>query len=863
MVSPPSLAQKLLEWFIKDELAEEVLGDLDEKFYQQLSSKSNLKAKLNYWYQVLNYLRPFALKNNKSNSNNMVMYGNYFKVGWRNLTKHKGYSAINISGLAIGLAVSMLIGLWISDELSFDKYNKNYDKIAAVLQNGTFAEGIDTWSSQSYQLGDELRNNYGSYFDHVVMSTFTQSPILSYEETVITKTGSFMEPSAPEILSLEMLSGAYTDFENINSILLSESTAKALFGDEKAIDKDIRIDNRLDVTVVGVYKDLPQNSSFNELLFIAPLELFVNNNRNNLGWVNNWLEVYVQLADNVTLDQASKAIKDAKINNVGEDIARFKPELFLHPMSKWRLYSHFDNGAYAGGYIEYVWLFGIIGVFVLLLACINFMNLSTARSERRAKEVGVRKVIGSQRKQLIGQFFTESLLTVLFAYIISLLLVKLSLPWFNLLADKQIIIDWSNQNLWLLSLITVIVTSLFAGSYPALYLSAFRPIKVLKGTFKSGKSASVARKGLVVVQFTISIALILGTIVVYQQIKYGQNRVLGYDQDNILVIPMKTEEVKENFEIFKRDLLNTNYVSHVTRSETTVTDMYWSDYGLEWHGKDPAMQDNVYRGAVDFEFGETVNWSIQQGRDFNREIASDSSAMILNEAAVAYMGFENPVGEIVRLYDRDFTVIGVVKNMVSQSPFDPVQQTYYIIEPYNRFKYITIRMNPEARLSEAMLGIESIFKNHNSSTPFDFSFVDERLARKFSLETRTGKLAGIFSGLTVFISCLGLFGLATFIAEQRIKEISIRKILGASLPQLWTMLAKDFIVLIILSCAIAIPIAYYLMDSWLQQYEYRIGVQWWVFLLTALGALLITIITISHQTIKASLTNPVDSLGSD
>ncbi len=860
---PPRLPQRILQWFLREDLAEEVLGDLDEKFYRTRHTQSTTKAKLNYWYQVLHYFRPFALKNYRSNSNYMIMYKNYFKIGWRNLNKQKGYSFINIGGLAIGMAVSMLVGLWIWDEVSYNKNHQDSDRIAAVMQHGTFADGIDTWWSQSYQLGNELRNNYGSYFEHVVMSTFTQSPILTYEDKALTKTGYFMEPSGPDLLSLTMLSGTHSGLQDHNSILLSQSSAVALFGSKDAIGKQLRIDNQLDVTVRGVYEDLPENSSFNDMLFVAPLELFVRNSDNNLGWVNNWLAVYVKLADNVNMEQASMAIKDAKLNNVGESIAKFKPELFLHPLSKWRLYSSFENGQNAGGYIDLVRLLGIIGAFMMLLACINFMNLSTARSEKRAKEVGVRKVVGSHRNQLILQFITESFLTVLLAFISSLLIVQLALPWFNLLADKNISIAWASQTFWLFSLSIIVITTLLAGSYPALFLSAFRPIKALKGTFRTGRSTSVARKTLVVVQFAVSITLILGTIVVYNQIQFVKDRPLGYDQNGLITLPIKTEEVKEHFEPFKRDLLASSFVSEVSRSESMVTNMYWSDYGLEWQGKDPEMQDNIYRGAVDFEFGKTVDWKIKAGRDFSRDMPSDSSAMILNEAAVEYMGFENPIGEQVRLYGRTYTVIGVVKNMVSQSIYNPIQQTFYIIEPFDRLAYINIKINPESNVNKAIYEVESIFKKYNASTPFDFIFADEKVAEKFGLEARIGKLAGISALLTVFISCLGLFGLSTYIAEQRTREISIRKTLGASLLQLWQLLSREFVLLVSISCLIATPLAYLLMEGWLQFYDYRTEISWWIFTLAIFGALLITLCTVSYQTIKAALVNPADKLRSE
>jgi len=864
--TPPQLAQRFLRWFLRDELAEEVEGDLEEKFYQTLEEHSLDRAKRNYWYQVFHYLRPFATRNLATfyNPTHYAMYKSYFKIGWRTLKKQKGYSFLNIGGLALGMAVAMLIGLWIWDELSFNQYHENYERIAAVAQNQTYEGVVETGFSNSVQLGPVLRENYGSNFKHVVMSSFTQSPILSYKEKSITKTGCFMEADAPQLLTLKMLQGTHNDLQDLYSILLSESTAYALFGNIDPLGEIIKIDNQLDVKVTGIYKDIPDNSSFNDVRFIAPLELLVRSGDRTLSWTNNWLEVLVELEDNVDVRTASLAIRDAKLNNVGPNLAKFNPELFLHPLPRWRLYSDFKDGVpTGGGYIEIVWLFGIIGVFVILLACINFMNLSTARSEKRAKEVGIRKVVGSLRRQLVSQFFSESLLMVLLAFLMLVLLVQLALPWFNELADKEISSIWTKPGLWLFGLVIIVFTTLISGSYPALYLSTFRPIKVLRGTFRASRFAAIPRKALVVVQFTVSITLIIGTIMVYQQIQFAKNRPLGYSQNGLLFIPMKTNEVKKHYKTFRNRLLATGTVSAVAKSETRVTDMWWSDYGFEWPGKDPDMQDNIYRGAVDYEFGQTVGWTIKEGRDFSREFASDSLAMILNEAAVTYMGLEHPIGVTVRAYGRDYTIIGVVENMLSQSMYEPVQQTYYVIDPFNRAEFINVKISPQASANEAIEAAEAAFKDLYPFTPFEYTFADELLANKYAFEVRIGTLAGIFATLAIIISCLGLFGLAAFVAEQRTKEIGIRKVLGASVASLWQLLSRDFIGLVVLSCLIAIPLAYYFAHDWLQNYNYRTDLHWWVFAVAAGGALVITIATVSFQTIKASTVNPVNSLRSE
>lgn len=842
-------------------------GDLMEVYDQRLKRLGKVKANSKFIVDVLLLFRPGIIRpaEGYKNLNAYGMYKSYFKIGWRSLLRNKGYSFINIGGLALGIAVAMLIGLWVHDELSYDKHQVNYNSIAAVLQNNTLDNEIETWSSQSFQLGDELRNSYGSNFKYVVMSSFPVNSILSDKEKVLTANGCFMEEKAPELLALKMLHGTRAGLQDPTSILLSASVAHTFFGDEDPVGKILKIDNGTDLKVTGVFENLPDNSSFrNELFFIAPLDVLVKRGGRSLGWVNNWLQVFVQVADRVDMHKASDAIKDAKMKNIDKSEAGFKPELFLLPLSRWHLHSDFKNGVNTGGRIEFVWLFGSIGAFVLLLACINFMNLSTARFQKRAKEVGIRKVIGSARGQLISQFFSESLLVVSLAFIFSMMLVQLSLPWFNEIAGKNINIQWLNPSMWALLIGLIFFITLISGSYPAFYLSAFRPIKVLKGTFKPGIYASIPRKTLVVVQFTVSISLIIGTVVVFQQTQFAKNRPVGYALNGLVTIPIKTQEVKQNYDALRNDLLASGIISEVSTSETTITNLWWSDKGFQWKGKDPNLQDVIYRGAVSYEFGKTIGWKIKEGRDFSRDFPSDSSAIILNEAAVKYMGFEKPLGETIRAYfGRDYTVIGVVEDMVTQSLYRPNKQTVFILDPFDQQHFINARISPQSSASNALDELNRAFVKHNPYTPFEYTFADDEFSEKFSFEERVAKLVGIFAILAIFISCLGLFGLASFVAEQRTKEISIRKVMGATVYGLWQLLSKDFIVLVIISSLIALPAGYYFMQNWLKSYDYRTEISAWIFLATFIGTLLITLLTVSYQAVKAALMNPVKSLRSE
>lgn len=788
------------------------------------------------------------------------MLKSYLRIAWRNLLRDKGYSLLNIGGLSLGIAVAILIGLWASDELSFNKVHSNYKNISAVFQNLTTNGRVDTWSTQSYQLGQELRENYGNYFRHVVMS-YPSSAIMAVDDKTFTIDGSFMEEGAPEMLSLKVLLGKTTGLDDPSSILLSQSAARNLFHDSDPIGRILKMDNTLSLKVVGVYEDVPSTSDFNsELDFIAPLEIEARRGNRSLGWNNNWLQVYVQLADHVNISKASQAIKDAKLRNVDEYDKRFQPQLFLHPMERWHLYSSFENGVNTGGRIEFVWMFGAIGAFVLLLACINFMNLSTARSQKRSKEVGVRKVIGSGRIQLIRQFFTESLVVVVLAFMVAIFIVQVSMPLFNQIAAKNIGVDWTNPLLWSVVSVLAVVVTLTAGSYPALYLSAFNPIAVLKGIHRRENNSSWLRRALVVVQFTVSVTLIIGTVVVYQQIEHARNRPVGYALDGLITVPMKTAEVKANYQGLRNELLSTRLFSDISASETTVTNLWWSDWGFEWARKDPGLQDNIYRGAVDYEFGKTVGWKIKEGRDFSRTHMGDSTAMILNEAAVKYMGFTHPVGENVRAYGRTYTVIGVVEDMLNQSLYSATQQTIFVLDPFKSANFINIRIAPDSHVATALDALNRAFAKYNPNTPFEYRFADDEFADKFAFEARVGTLVGIFAVLAVFISLLGLSGLAAYVAEQRTKEVGIRKVMGATVSRLWQLLARDFVVLVTVSCVVALPLGYYLMDSWLQAYDYRTSISWWVLLLTCVGAITVTVVTVSIQTLKAALANPAKSL---
>ncbi|RYU97728.1 ABC transporter permease [Emticicia agri] len=793
------------------------------------------------------------------------MLQNYFTIAWRNLTKNKSYSFINIGGLAIGIAVAILIAFWIHDELTFNQSHQNYDRIGQVMRHDWYNGRKETGGQSSpMPLGNKLRDAYKDAFTHVVISTNPVNYIIASADKKFTQAGRFMQAGAPELLTLHMLQGSRAGLQEIHTILLSETLAKKLFGNTNPINKVVTIDTQVNTKVTGVYQDFPTNSEFRGISYIAPFELYLTFNewanaaRDN--WGDNSFPIYVQIAPNQTFEQVSAKIKNTMLPHLNAEKAKQKPEVFLHPMAKWHLYSNFENGVnITSEAFKYIIFYATIGLFVLLLACINFTNLSTARSEKRAKEVGIRKAMGSLRAQLAIQFLSETLLITGFALVLSVGLVFLILPWFNNVADKEIAILWAKPLFWLLSLTFTLLTAILAGLYPAFYLSSLQPIKTLKGVFHGGRAALISRKLLVVVQFTISITLIIGTSIVYRQLQMAKNRPVGYNTEGLLSFPKNGFQGKES--VLRNELIRSGAVVEVAESGSELTSQGSNNTGFDWKGKTTGMKDDFGTLRVSYEYGKTVGWQFIAGRDFSRKFSSNSSGIIVNESAVKLMGLQNPVGEVVRSthwHKGNYVILGVVKDMVMASPFEKVRPAIFSLQGNKRF--ILIKINPQTSTHQALSQIQEIFNKIAPAVPFEYKFINEEYAHKFANEERIGKLAYFFSVLAILISCLGLFGLASFMAEQRTKEIGIRKVLGASVLNLLGLLSKDFVRLIIISFFIAIPIAYFFLDNWLQKYAYRTELSWWIFALSGLGALVVTLLTVSYQSIKVALKNPVKNL---
>jgi ABC-type antimicrobial peptide transport system permease subunit len=791
------------------------------------------------------------------------MLRSYLKIAWRNLIKSKTYSFINIAGLAAGMAVAMIIGLWISDELSANRQFKNYNTIYQVMMHQTFDGKRGTQTALPYPMGEELKAKYPD-MKAVAMCDWGQNHSLVYGDKKISKYGHYIGEDAVSMFSMNIISGDKNPLHDLKSIVLTEETAKALFGSENPLNKIVRMDNTVDLKVTAIVTKFPKNSSLS-FDYLMPFYLQESiysyiKQYHKTNWGNNSWQVFVQLNDRATEKSVDAKIKNVVISHFTDEntLKSIKPEVIIQPMAKWRLYNDFENGVNTGGFIKYVRMFGILGLVVLLIACINFMNLSTARSEKRAKEVGVRKAVGSDRKQLVRQFLGESLFISVLSFLLALGLVAIALHYFNKLTEKEMSLQISNPLFWIIMIAFTILTGLLAGSYPAFYLSSFNPVKVLKGNLKLGKADALPRKILVVLQFASSVILMIGTTIIYQEIQHGKNRPIGFDNRGLITVDW-SDDISKHYEALRADLLSTGAVISICKSNSPPSDIYSNNNGWEWKNSQPVEKTVVFSTiATDYDYTKTIGIKLLAGRDFSRDYA-DTNSVILNKAAVKRMNLKNPVGELLKWNGQNMTVIGVVPDVQMESPFRPISPLTIIFNK-NWTGFVNIRINPGMSASAAIKRIQPIFDRYNPAFPFIYRFADEEYAKKFNYEELVGNLAAIIAVIAIFISCLGLFGLASFTAEQRIKEIGVRKVLGASVLNLWQLLSKDFVKLVLIACAIAVPVAYYFMNEWLKDYQYKIHIGTGVFVVVILLSIVITLVTVSFQAIRAATANPTKSL---
>ncbi|WPP48663.1 ABC transporter permease [Catalinimonas niigatensis] len=788
------------------------------------------------------------------------MFKNYFVITIRNLLKNRVYSFINIAGLSIGICCSIMILLWVFDETSYDTFLPKSDRLYQLMVNAEFDGKINSWNSvplPTYQAMKDADVN----IKNAVVADWGGEHLLTVEENPILKKGYYVSDEFLEMFEFPLAYGeAASVLDEPSAIVISESTAKALFGDEDPINKIIRVDNKSDLKVSGILKDVPGNSSF-EFDFLIPytqwrqVSPWVVDNEDN--WGNYSFQVFLELNEPINEAAVESSIQNMLIEHGEEDL---KPELFLHPMLRWRLHSNFENGVEKGGMSDYVNLFTVIAVFILIIACINFMNLATARSERRAREVGIRKSVGSRRIDLIAQFIGESVFISLIAFVIAVVSAQLLLPFYNDLVDKQLSIDYSSAQFWWFSLIMILLTGLISGSYPAFYLSSFQPVKVLKGKVKVGKKASTPRKVLVTLQFGFSIILIIGTIVIYQQIQLVKGRQLGYNKENLITVDF-TEEIGKNYQVLKQELLQSGAVEAMTRSNSAITSINSNNF-VGWPGK-PEDQRVIFTTiATEYDYAKTMGIKILEGRDFSEAFISDTSAIIINKAGLDLMNLEDPIGTELDLWGDKRTLIGIVDNVMMGSPYQAVNPMFMILDP-DWTNVLTLRLSKSNDLEATLAQVKGIFTEYNAAYPFEYTFVDEEFQKKFTTINMTSRLANLFATLTILITGLGLLGLASYMAEQRTKEIGIRKVLGASVFSIVSIMSKDFSRLVIISFLISAPLAWWLLDKYLERYPIRTELAWWIFPLTGFIALVFAIVVVTTQSLKAAHANPVTSLRSE
>jgi predicted permease len=781
-----------------------------------------------------------------------------FKRILRNFRKNKTYSLLNIFGLAIGIACTGLIFLWVENEVDYDSVNIKKDRLYMVLNNWPFAEHYSTYESTPGLMGPAVKAEIPGITNTCRVTEGERNLLFRIGDKSVYAAGSYADSSLFSMLTIPFVQGNARDaFKQLNSMVITEKTAKKFFGtDEKVIGRTVRVDNKDDYVITGVIKNFPENATL-YFEWVAPFNIFYNQNK----WLSQWGSNSVLTLTELDPKASPSAVNNQLYGFIKKRVTGTVVSSFLFSMNDWHLRWNFENGKQTGkGRIQYVHMFSIIAWIILFLACINFMNLATARSEKRAKEVGVKKVLGSGKNRLIGQFIGEALFMAFISVITGIFLMILVLPSFNTLAQKNLSLDLLNPVHLLALLAITLICGLVAGSYPSLYLSSFNPVYVLKGTKLKTGSAGLIRKGLVVLQFTVSIVLIISTIIIFQQIQHVKSRELGYNKDNLIVMNVQGDLGKK-FNAVKQELLNTGEVTNVALTDHETIYGGNNSYDFSWKGKDPHAQIIISQRYVSPELLSTCGIKIIQGRDFNPDASSDTSNIIITESLAKMMNTPNVLGMVIHEGSDNYNIVGVSSDFVYGDMYAKPDPLIFFCQPHGEYEssmYIRIkdRENPELAISK----IEGVMKKDNPAYPFDYRFVDDEFNQMFLSEMLVSKLSRIFAVLAIFISCLGLFGLAAYTAERRTKEIGIRKVLGASAASVAGLLSQEFVKLMAFATVLAFPIAWYAMYNWLQDYAYHITISWWVFAVAGLGAMLIAIMTISYQAIKTGIANPVKSI---
>jgi len=853
---PPRWLDFLLEHFCAPHLLEQVMGDLHERFYRRIEREGVARARRMYWREVLAYMRPSVFKRKatyRTKPYSADMFSNYFKVAFRNLLRKRVYSGINILGLSIGLACSFFILLWVTDETSYDRFHDNGDQLYQAWRHMTTGGQTYTMNSQPRGIADEMAVEFPEV-EETVITYLDQQLVVTSGNNNYREAGGYVGEAFFQMFSFPFIHGdAKTALQGMTSAVITERTARKIFGDdwEHAVGRNITVDHNKEYAITGVVRDVPENSSI-QFDILLPVEEYFARNKNRAHWYYMAYGIYAKLREGTSLDAFNKKVGD--IFNRHADANDH--QIFLQPFEDIYLYSFYRDGKLVGGRIEYVRIFTGIAIFILLIACINFMNLATARSSQRAREIGVRKVIGAQRKALMTQFVTESIGLALIAFVLAFVLVVMLLPPFNYLTGKNLTLVNLNGT-FLMSIIGIaVMVGVISGSYPALYLSSFKPVAVLRGTFRQGPGiADTFRKGLVVFQFALSVLLIVSTVVVYLQLDYMRTKELGLERENLLYVAREGALINR-YDAIAEELITQPGIAGVTASGQNPLEVGNNTLDVGWNGKDPNNTQLFYIILAYNDFVKTMKMELVAGRDFSK-LHADSMAYLINEETAKMIGGD-VVGKILNVYGDNGPIVGVVKNFSMNSLYSPIEPVVIRLD-LNSARNLYVRTKP-GETQQALESLMTVYKKFNPGYPLTYTFLDQQFEMRYRSEQVTAKLVNIFAVIALFISCLGLFGLTSFTVEQRTKELGVRRVIGASVGGIVVLLSRDFLKLVFIGFMIAIPVTWYLTTQWLENFADRVEIGAGVFVIAGLAAVLIALTTVSWQCIKAAIANPVDCL---
>lgn len=854
----PPWASWLLRWICPKEFYEQIEGDLIELYNHESIMYGERKARISFFFKVWRFVRPGILLRNKLKNtptgNAMILHN--IKIAFRSMRRDKLFAGINVAGLSIGITTSLLILAWVQYEYSYNHFIANYREIYQVKVNFDHDGSISTEINSPLPLYSALQNSDARIKD-VCFTSNCYGHSLRYQDKKAYKEVLAVSTEFLEMFNIPLIKGDFNSLDDPYSIMINETTAREFFGDDDPIGQFIAYDNVAELKVTGIFKDVPHNSNFWFMALVPTSydQKWLTEDKDK--WDSFYPTMYMRLHDASRAPEVSEHMKGMITRHFDDGT---HPTPFLHHLDRQHLYSEFENGVEAGGRIWYVKLFSGIAVIVLLIACINYINLSTARSERRAREVGIRKAIGSVREQLVRQFMTESMISTFIALAIALVAFGLALPWYNTIVGARVALDLGAWEFWFMVSLVFVVTAVLSGFYPAFFFSMQKPIDVLRGVKSTGGKTSLPRKALVTLQFGIAIFLVIGVLVVYQQIEHGLKRDLGYDQDNLIVFAVN-DQMEEKYKVIKDELLKTGVVENVTKSNEGVEIDYFTDY-VDWDNKKTTGKVMFSRVSADPDFVSTMRLKIVAGRDFSPLLKSDTASVLINETAARIIGFRDPIGERIRTKDGDLTIIGVIHDIVKGSPFDQIRPCY-IGMLGDGSNHLTIRLAATDNFARSVDSVEEVFKKLDPLNHPEWWILSDSWKYNYKNINVVGALARVFATLAVLLTCLGVVGLAAYTAEQRKKEIAIRKILGATLRSVLMLLSNYFVRAALLALLIASPIAWVVMDTYLNRFPYRIGVPWWIVPITAASILVVTLSILLVQTFRVATANPVSGLRSE